>query len=540
MKSNKIIVSLILIGCSFTVSAQVGEKEKQTLWENHITNIIDGNEEAAVASAEDYLDFATYFDDEVCAMFGKTSAEQITHLVTDEGETLLIAVSDPYSRMYYSEDENPEAGGLQKYVTIVIYRMVGNDYKLMRVQSAFLGGDVDYRKNITAAAGAYEVEETRLSQLRKIIGYMKDGDVKNIKASSILTDENWIEIGKTLLPDVNFKKIKADESIKLIFELLHEGIEGFYTTHRIDRMYARLDYSGRPLSEEELMYDEGFEGEENYRKRKELKTTTKVDGVDFYMRVRMTFSTDNPEKELQLVAIYGQPQEPMADREAEYAARRAESAEMEGEYGGEMMEAPEFRIKENTTDREKVWNSLIKAFQEKEVKASDGHFPLAWNVDFVNADLDGFHYGGEGEDIPFLTSEEFIPQMAKLLNSGVADHLATLSPEDLEFGNWPLMADLMNEDCCPGEEGSEGGEEPEESEEERGAEGAEYSEEGEEGYYDGEGGYSTSPRYAGYVLRGTFLVEKTIGFEQNHYDLVVSLINGEWKLTSAYLSVGWK
>ena len=132
MKSNKIIVSLILIGCSFTVSAQVGEKEKQTLWENHITNIIDGNEEAVVASAEDYLDFATYFDDEVCAMFGKTSAEQITHLVTDEGETLLIAVSDPYSRMYYSEDENPEAGGLQKYVTIVIYRMVGNDYERRR------------------------------------------------------------------------------------------------------------------------------------------------------------------------------------------------------------------------------------------------------------------------------------------------------------------------------------------------------------------------------------------------------------------------
>jgi len=566
MKLNRIIVSLIIFTCSLSASAQIGEKERKALWENYIANIINGNEEAVIASAEDYLDFAAYFDDEVCAMFGKTSAEQITDLVTEEGETLLVAVSDPYTRTYFTEEENPEAGGKNRYVTIVTYRMVGTDFKLVRVQNAFLGGDVDYRKNITTAVGNYEVEATRLSQLRKIIEYMKDGDVKNIKASSLLTDENWIEIGAAMLPDVNFKRIDADESIKRIFELLHEGIETFYTIRKINRMHPRLEYSGRPLSEEELMYEgegfEGFEGEGNYRVRKEIKTSTKVDGVDHYMRVRLTFSIDSPEKGLALISIYGQPQEPMADREKRRADREteyaAEMGEMEGAYGEEMMEAPEFRIKENKTDREKVWNSLFKAFEEKEVNASTAHFPLEWNVDFVNADLDGFHYGDDGGDIPFLSAEEFNAQMAKLLDSGVADHLATLSLEELEFGNWPLLSEVIDENCCPGEEHSEEGyseegqeysEEEEEIapveewEEERGAEGAEggeYSEEGEEGYYDGEGGYSTTPRYAAYLLRGTFLVEKNLGFEQNHYDLTVSLIEGEWKLTSASLTVGWK
>ncbi len=543
MKLKKINVSLIIILISLSASAQVGEKEKLALWESHIVNIIEGNEEAVVASAEDDLDFAAYFDVEVRERFGKTSAEQITDLVTENGQTLLVVISEPYTRTYFSEDENPEVGGKQKYVTAVTYRMDGTDFKLLRVQEAFLGGDEDFRKNITAAVGLYELEDTRMSQLRKIIGYMRDEDIKNIKGSSSLTDENWIEIGKSMLPDVDFKKIDVDETIKLIFELLHDGIEQFYSERNSSRMFPRLVYSGRPLSEEGESYQE-FEGDEYSRISKEIKTITKVDGVDYYMRVRMTYSIDSEERGLELVGIDGRPQEPMSDREERYVNREEEYAteqeEIEG-YGEEMMEESEFQIKENKSDREKVWNTLIKTFQEKEFATSAAYFPLEWTVDFLNEDLNRFHEGGEGGEIPFLSPEEYIAEMTKFLNCGVADHLATLSPEDFDFGNWALPSELITEEgqWQNEKEYTEEGEE-EESEEGLEEENSDEIEGGEEGYYDGEGGYSTTPRYAAYHLSGTFLVEKTIGFEQNHYDLTISLIEGEWKLTGVSLSVGWK
>jgi hypothetical protein len=547
MKRKEIIATIFVLVSVLSVSAQVGAKERKALWESHIINIIEGNKEAVVASAEDDLDFAAYFDDEVCAMFGKTSVEQITDLVTENGQTLLVVVSEPYTRTSFAEDENPEMGGKQKYVTVVTYRMDGANFKLLRVHRTFLGGDEEYRKNITAAVGVFELEDTRMSQLRKIIGYMRDGDVRNIKASSFMQDANWIEIGERVLPDVNVKKLGVDETIKLIFALLHDGIEQFYSKRKLSRMYPRLDYSGRPLAEEEGMYAE-FQEQEHYSIGKEIKTITKVGGIDYYIRVRMTFSINSKERGLELVGIDGQPQEPMADREAEEINRNPEYAAQEeemGGYGEEMMEEPEFRIKENETDREKVWNTLIKSFQEKEITTSAAHFPLEWTVDFVNRDLNGFHYGDEGEEIPFLSSEEYNLEMTTFLNCGVADHLATLSPEDLDFGNWALLSELSagegqwqsEEEYA--EEGEEG-ESEEGLEEENWEENSEESEGGEEGYYDGEGGYSTTPRYAAYHLSGSFLVEKTIGFEQNHYDLTISLIEGEWKLTGASLSVGWK
>ena len=535
MKLKKIIVSLIIILITLSASAQVGEKEKLALWESHIVNIIEGNEEAVVASAEDDLDFATYFDIEVRERFGKTSAEQITDLVTENGQTLLVVISEPYTRTYFSEDENPEVGGKQKYVTAVTYRMDGTDFKLLRVQEAFLGGDEDFRKNITAAVGLYELEDTRMSQLRKIIGYMRDQDIKNIKGSSSLTDENWIEIGESMLPDVSFKKIDIDETIKLIYELLHDGIEQFYSERKLSRMYPRLNYSGRPLAEEqEEMYEE-FQEQEQYRLGKDIKTITKVGGIDYYIRVRMTFAINSKERELKLVGIDGRPQEPMADRETEERERRARryatQEEGMGEYGEEIMDEPEFRIKENDKDREHLWNTLIKVFQEKEITEFAVHFPLEWDVDFVNKDLDGFRYGDEGEDIPFLSSEEYIPEMTNFLNCGVADHFATLSQDDLDFGNRALPTKLIE-----GWESQNEGEYSEESKED-----SEESEGGNEGYYNEEGGYfDTTPRYPSYYLNGTFFVEKNIGFEENNYDLTMTLIEGEWKLTAMSLRVSWK
>lgn len=538
MTLKKIFTSLIIILISISASAQVGEKEKLALWESHIVNIIEGYEEAVVASAEDGFDFAAYFDVEVRESFGKTSAEQITDLVTENGQRLLVVISEPYIRTYFSEDENPEVGGKQKYVTAVTYRMDGNDFKLLRVQEAFLGGDEDFRKNITAAVGLYELEDTRMSQLRKIIGYMRDQDIKNIRGSSSLTDENWIEIGKSMMPDVNFKKIDIDETIKLICELLHDGIEQFYSERKMSLMYPRLNYSGRPLAEEqEEMYKE-FQEQEHYRLRKEIKTITKVDGIDYYIRVRMTFAINSKERELKLVGIDGLPQEPMAGRETEERERRTRryAAEEEGmgEYGEGTMDESEFRIKENDKDREYVWNTLIKVFEEKEFAESAVHFPIEWDVDFVNKDLDGFHYDGESEDIPFVSSEEFTPEMNKFLNCGVADHFGTLTLDDLDYGNRAVPTKLIEgwERQNEGEYSEEREEDEEYSEESEGGNEDSYSEEGED--------LDTTPRYASYYLKGTFFVEKNIGFEENNYDLTMTLIEGEWKLTAMSLRVSWK